>query len=119
MSYSNGSDKNNDSEKKMCNKINARESTLGALSAIVDQLLELLNIGAVKIKHDPLVYKYLGESAIVNILMPLVLSHVGPLITFSKDAKVLYCYWSCFSMALCAYLRNLCAFRRVPLTFWT
>ncbi|XP_050423071.1 E3 ubiquitin-protein ligase MYCBP2 isoform X2 [Adelges cooleyi] len=85
--YSNGSDKNNDSEKKMCNKINARESTLGALSAIVDQLLELLNIGAVKIKHDPLVYKYLGESAIVNILMPLVLSHVGPLITFSKDAK--------------------------------
>lgn len=45
-------------------------------------------MGVEKIKADPLVYKYLGESAIVNVLLPLVLAHIGPLTSFSKDAKV-------------------------------
>lgn len=72
----------------MCNKLKARESTLTLLSTVVDKSLELINIGVEKIKKDPLVYKYLGESAIVNVLLPLVLAHIGPLTSFSKDAKV-------------------------------
>lgn len=54
----------------------------------MEKSLELINIGVEKIKKDPLVYTYLGESAIVNVLLPLVLAHIGPLTSFSKDAKV-------------------------------
>lgn len=45
-------------------------------------------MGVERIKKEPSVYKYLGESAIVNVLLPLVLAHIGPLTSFSKDAKV-------------------------------
>lgn len=72
----------------MCNKLKARESTLTLLTTVVDKSLELINLGIEKLKKDPLVYKYLGESAIVNVLLPLVLAHIGPLTSFSKDAKV-------------------------------
>lgn len=72
----------------MCNKLKARESTLALLTTVVDKSLELINMGIEKLKKDPLVYKYLGESAIVNVLLPLVLAHIGPLTSFSKDAKV-------------------------------
>lgn len=85
---SNSHDKNCDFEKKVCNKLKARESTLKLLSTVVDKSFELINMGAEKIKEDPLVYKYLGESAVVNVLLPLVLAHIGPLTSFSKDAKV-------------------------------
>lgn len=74
----------------MCNKLKARESTLALLTTVVDKSLVLINMGVEKIKKDPLVYKYLGESAIVNVLLPLVLAHIGPLTSFSKDAKVYY-----------------------------
>lgn len=72
----------------MCNKLKARESTLKLLTTVVDKSLELINTGIGKMKKDPLVYKYLGESSIVNVLLPLVLAHIGPLTSFSKDAKV-------------------------------
>lgn len=88
FSTSNSHDKNCDFEKKVCNKLNARESTLTLLTTVVNKSLELISIGAEKIKKDPLVFKYLGESAIVNVLLPLVLAHIGPLTSFSKDAKV-------------------------------
>lgn len=58
------------------------------LTTVVDKSLDLINMGAEKIKKDPVAYKYLGESAIVNVLLPLVLAHIGPLTSFSKDAKV-------------------------------
>lgn len=85
---SNSHDKNCDFERKVCNKFKARESTLTLLTKVVDKSLELINMGAERIKKEPLVYKYLGESAIVNVLLPLVLAHIGPLTSFSKDAKV-------------------------------
>jgi len=85
---SNSHDKNCDFEKKLCNKLKARENTLTLLTTVVDKTLELINMGVEKIHADPLVYKYLGESAIVNVLIPLVLAHIGPLTSFSKDAKV-------------------------------
>lgn len=86
--FSNSHDKNCDFERKICNKLKARENTLALLKTVVDKSLELINLGAEKIKNDPLVFKYLGESAIVNVLLPLVLAHIGPLTSFSKDAKV-------------------------------
>lgn len=85
---SNSHDKNCDFERKVCNKLKARESTLSLLTTVVDKSLELISMGTEKIKKDPLVYKYLGESAIVNVLLPLVLAHIGPLTSFSKNAKV-------------------------------
>lgn len=72
----------------MCNRLKARENTLSLLTTVINKSLELINMGAEKTKKDPLVYKYLGESAIVNVLLPLVLAHIGPLTSFSKDAKV-------------------------------
>lgn len=86
--FSNSHDNNCDFEKKIYNKIKTREDTLAILTTIVDKSLELLNMGSAKMKKDPLVYKCLGESAMVNILLPLVLAHIGPLTSFSKDAKV-------------------------------
>ncbi|XP_060843295.1 E3 ubiquitin-protein ligase MYCBP2 isoform X2 [Rhopalosiphum padi] len=80
-------DKNCDFERKVCNKIKARESTLSLLKTVVEKSLELINMSVEKLRKDPLVYKYLGESAIVNVLLPLVLAHIGPLTSFSKDAK--------------------------------
>lgn len=85
---SNSHDKNCDFERKVGNKLKARESTLSLLTTVVDKSLELINMSTEKMKKDPLVYKYLGESAIVNVLLPLVLAHIGPLTSFSKDAKV-------------------------------
>jgi len=85
---SNSHDKNCDFERKVCNKIKARETTLSLLKTVVEKSLELINICVEKLRKDPLVYKYLGESATVNVLLPLVLAHIGPLISFSKDAKV-------------------------------
>jgi len=85
---SNSHDKNCDFERKVCNKLKARESTLSLLTTVVNKSFEIINMGAEKMKKDPLVYKYLGESAIVNVLLPLVLAHIGPLTSFSKDAKV-------------------------------
>jgi len=85
---SNSHDKNCDFERKVCNKLKARESTLSLLTTVVNKSLEIINMGAEKMKNDSLVYKYLGESAIVNVLLPLVLAHIGPLTSFSKDAKV-------------------------------
>lgn len=85
---SNSHDKNCDFERKVCNKLKARESTLSLLKTVVEKSMELINMSIEKLKKDPLVYKYLGESAIVNVLLPLVLAHIGPLTSFSKDAKV-------------------------------